>query len=1029
MSSKQGRGDSSQNRGRGSGRGGDRGRGDRGRGGGRGGGPSEAPATMEIPIRSGPPRGRGDRGGRGEFRGRGGDSRGRGGRGDFRGRGSGRGRGQARIYTAPGGVPEPDLEVEKIENRIENEVLKTKPAGSDRGSLFPLRPGFGTQGQKVLLYANYFELSTDSKQVLFRYNTEILPDQAGRRPSQRKAKQIIQLFLDQHLLQYQNSIASDYRSTVISQIELPLQPGSYDVQCRAPDEDEPPANPQIYHVRLQFTGKLMVSELLDYLTSSNASAVFQSKEELLQALNIVMGQYPKKEPLIASVGANKHFSLQPDEQDRLSLGGGLEVLRGFFVSVRAATARLLVNVQVKNIACYEAGELKALIGAVNLSNTYKLEGFLKTLRTDEIYLTPPRVRQHGAGPRHVEFWLESQGPGQGSGEQSSSKAKGKGKKGKKPAKAGPEQAGRYISVADYFLQKHNIALDPNVPVINVGTRQNPSYLPAEVCIVEPGQPANTKLSPQQTQKMIQFAVRSPGENADSIVNNGTQVLGIQPRLNDILSTFRLTPKAGLITVPGRILDAPRVSYRGQKEITPSDGNWNMRSIKFARAAQLPSWTYLILDSARTTKFWPSKEAFTGTLGEFRSKLVELGIEASQPVDGAQVPFAPNDSETVVKEKIEKAVNDLVERVNPRFILVVLPARDTVLYNHIKLVCDVKKGVRHACVLAEKFSKPRNDQYFANEGLKVNLKLGGVNQLLSDSQLGIIAQGRTMLVGIDVTHPSPGSASFAPSIAGIVASVDRQLGQWPADIKIQAARREMVADLDALLKSRLQLWAQHNKGAYPENIIVYRDGVSEGQYEIVLEKELPLLKEACREVYPASDTAKGLPRMSIVVVGKRHHTRFYATTEEMADERSKNPPNGTVVDRGVTEARNWDFYLQAHKALQGTARPAHYFAVWDEIFHKQTPRQPFLNAADILEDLTHRLCYLFGRATKAVSICPPAYYADLVCERARCYLSHVFDATPEQTPASSVIEGEGREQTPDFKDVRIHQNVRNAMFYI
>lgn len=382
---------------------------------------------------------------------------------------------------APGGVPEPDLEVEKIENRIENEVLKTKPAGSDRGSLFPLRPGFGTQGQKVLLYANYFELSTDSKQVLFRYNTEILPDQAGRRPSQRKAKQIIQLFLDQHLLQYQNSIASDYRSTVISQIELPLQPGSYDVQCRAPDEDEPPANPQIYHVRLQFTGKLMVSELLDYLTSSNASAVFQSKEELLQALNIVMGQYPKKEPLIASVGANKHFSLQPDEQDRLSLGGGLEVLRGFFVSVRAATARLLVNVQVKNIACYEAGELKALIGAVNLSNTYKLEGFLKTLRVRVTHLQsrkpriksiialatprdgrdlphPPRVRQHGAGPRHVEFWLESQGPGQGSGEQSSSKAKGKGKKGKKPAKAGPEQAGRYISVADYFLQSKSTLL-------------------------------------------------------------------------------------------------------------------------------------------------------------------------------------------------------------------------------------------------------------------------------------------------------------------------------------------------------------------------------------------------------------------------------------------------------------------------------------------------------------------------------------------------------------------------------------------
>jgi hypothetical protein len=342
---------------------------------------------------------------------------------------------------------------------------------------------------------------------------------------------------------------------------------------------------------------------------------------------------------------------------------------------------------------------------------------------------------------------------------------------------------------------------------------------------------------------------------------------------------------------------------------------------------------------------------------------------------------------------------------------------------------VRRGVLHGCVIAEKFIKDRNDQYFANEGLKINLKLGGTNQLLSDNQLGIIDQGKTMLVGIDVTHPSPGSASNAPSVAAIVASVDKHLGQFPADIRIQAGRQEMVADLDGLLKSRLHNWAQNNNRALPENIIVYRDGVSEGQYPIVLNEELPLLKKACREVYPATETAKGMPRISIIVVSKRHHTRFYATSDADADDRSKNPPNGTVVDRGVTEARDWDFFLQAHKALQGTARPAHYFTVWDEIFHNKTPKKSLANAADVLEDLTHRLCYLFGRATKAVSICPPAYYADLVCERARRYLSDVFDASPGQTPAASVLEGEGGAAPINFANVRLHANVRNTMFYI
>ena len=31
----------------------------------------------------------------------------------------------------------------------------------------------------------------------------------------------------------------------------------------------------------------------------------------------------------------------------------------------------------------------------------------------------------------------------------------------------------------------------------------------------------------------------------------------------------------------------------------------------------------------------------------------------------------------------------------------------------------------------------------------------------------------------------------------------------------------------------------------------------------------------------------------------------------------NPPNGTVVDRGVTMEKGHDFFLQAHTALQGT----------------------------------------------------------------------------------------------------------------
>jgi hypothetical protein len=269
---------------------------------------------------------------------------------------------------------------------------------------------------------------------------------------------------------------------------------------------------------------------------------------------------------------------------------------------------------------------------------------------------------------------------------------------------------------------------------------------------------------------------------------------------------------------------------------------------------------------------------------------------------------------------------------------------------------------------------------------------------------------------------------------MVASVDRWLGQWPAVLRVQStARREMVSDLSNMLKSRLRLWKDPKHGKHttlPENILVYRDGVSEGQYQAVLDDEVPLLRQACRDMYPPADQKRGLPRLTVVVVGKRHHTRFYATREGDAD-RSSNPKPGTVVDRGVTEARGWDFFLQSHAAIQGTARPTHYFIVLDEIFRARYAKASSLphgarNVADVLESLTQSLCYTYGRATKAVSVCTPAYYADVVCERARCYLSGVYD-TPTHSMAGSVA-GSGAAAVAN-DDVLIHERLRDTMFYI
>ena len=384
----------------------------------------------------------------------------------------------------------------------------------------------------------------------------------------------------------------------------------------------------------------------------------------------------------------------------------------------------------------------------------------------------------------------------------------------------------------------------------------------------------------------------------------------------------MTPK--LIVVPGRVLTSPDVKYKDGKVAYTRFGSWNMQSIQFATRARLPSWTYLWLSSKGSRDAWKNDQELASTLNLFQKKLKEVGIDANDYTPGLRVELGTGNVDAEIDTAIAKFVSHPT-RKPPMLLLVILPCVDTTIYNRVKFDCDVKVGLLNICVVASKFAKEKNDQYFANVALKFNLKLGGRNQYLDNKKLGIIPEGKTMVVGIDVTHPSPGSASNAPSVAGIVASVDQWLAQWPADLRIQTARQEMVADLGSMLKSRLWLWAKNNKSTYPENILIYRDGVSEGQYNIVLDQELPQLRKACGEIYPAGDNKEGIPRMSIIVVGKRHHTRFYPTRKEDAD-RSSNPQNGTIVDRGVTEARNWDYFLQAHTAIQGTARPAHYYIV-------------------------------------------------------------------------------------------------------
>lgn len=199
---------------------------------------------------------------------------------------------------------------------------------------------------------------------------------------------------------------------------------------------------------------------------------------------------------------------------------------------------------------------------------------------------------------------------------------------------------------------------------------------------------------------------------------------------------------------------------------------------------------------------------------------------------------------------------------------------------------------------------------------------------------------------------------------------------------------MIQYLDEQVTERLKHYRANNPSKQlPKRIFYFRDGVSDGQFQQVNDDELPLIRAACGKA--SGNDPKYNPKIAVIICGKRHHTRFYPTDERLTDGRGNCAP-GTVVDRGVTSVHEMDFYLQAHVGLQGTARSAHYIVTHDTIGL----------TADVLQKLVHNLSYLFARATKAVSYVPPAYYADILCERGRCYLQGLLSGRSQHTFSES-----------------------------
>ncbi|KAL8728397.1 MAG: hypothetical protein Q9166_005442 [cf. Caloplaca sp. 2 TL-2023] len=864
--------------------------------------------------------------------------------------------------------------------------------------ILPVRPGFGIRGTPTNLRTNHFALNLDLEKTMYRYNVTVTDPEI---PYGRKRRQFFSKIFDQvdEFRSMKHRLATDYAETLITAGKPDI--GTSDTKeyrLKYHEEGElPRSNVKASRVVVSLIGPVPTSELIRYLDSlPGDSTDLENRLATIQALNIVVNATPNENPTIWQASRNV-FAAFPRNDNPSTM----KTYEKIDLSYGLIGLNLLELMETFSRGC---------------SDTYTLERFIQKLRIRFRYLRSGKHEFNETvktihGFSHIREQVRDELGRLKSGPDGNPIVRGNADHDYGSSESITFQCSKYhprLSVAEYFKKEHDITLKhPKATVVNFGSDTNPVWIPAELGIVEPGQPYRGKLNDIQQAKMLAIAARGPAENARRLVGAGARVIGIHAD-NPILSEFGVSIDTKMIVIPARVLQPPRLLYGSKKLIVPRDASWNLSGgTQFYKPQELRNWSYLTCGRSNL-----SDQHLQALRNQIR--VCGLGIAAPLPAEGYHTDLGEADDDVTdgaFQAALQRAKTDGV-----KFLFVILESQSKAIHSRLKYYGDIVVGIQHTTLISKKYEaqcskKDCGANYFADVMQKVNVKIGGINHILAPqgNPLEFLTQSPTMLVGVDVTHPAPKSMIKAPSVIGLVASFERTFTQWLGTTQLQEGRKEIVGSIGELMGERLRLFGENNN-CYPKNILIYRDGVSEGQFKTVLKEEVSAIGEVCNQKYTSKKLA--LPKIVVIICDKRHRTRFYPTKEKDADQRHNfNPKAGTVVDRGVTSEKFHDFYIQPHAALTGTAKPCHCTVIRDDI--KIGP--------DVLQKITHNLSYLYGRATKAVSLCPPAYYADIMCERGNKYLAKYLN---KQWPPGTEF---SFDRSPWIRDV--HKELQDTMFYI
>ncbi|KAF7897184.1 hypothetical protein EAF00_005412 [Botryotinia globosa] len=558
--------------------------------------------------------------------------------------------------------------------------------------------------------------------------------------------------------------------------------------------------------------------------------------------------------------------------------------------------------------------------------------------------------------------------------------------------------GQITSVYNHMRNKyHLLRFNASTCCLNMGTVTDPRWYPADNLRIVAGQIFKKQLSEDLGSQMIKIAQNKPENNKRLILRGALLSLGI-PATTGSFSQFGLSINHEFEEVIPRYLRQPTLVFKGgsQFNISTQEKNkssWmlknNNRIFQFANTANsISSLNIILLDSGKNV----SQDQVRKFAQDLSRKIGDYGVTFTGRENISNATSSPN--RMTFCFRLDAALAILRSQNggrNPRLLLVVVPDKDIRTYANIKWWGDCFAGIPTICITRGVLTKGKEVNHrfqsdigvISNISLKINFKLGGISHFLNDGTSQRIfwagAKANTMIVGADVSHAGKGRDATCPSMAGVVATCDQLCSKYLSSARLQGNNTESIADLADMIGERLDKYRRVND-SLPEHILFYRDGVSESQYGMVVNDEIPLIKAGCRAAGARGEKGDNwCPKITLLVVGKRHHTRFFPKLAKN-DDFNNNLPSGLVIDSGVITPNHFSFYLQSHDSALGTARSAHYIVIINESDY--TPES--------IQETTNTICFTGSRAFKALSVCTPAKYADILCDRMRCYMKPALD---------------------------------------